>query len=284
MDCYRHCQDLVRDYDNDRYLATLFCPPEARPHVFALLAFNAEIARTRETVSDPLPGEVRLQWWTDTISGRAHGEVASNPVAEALLETIAACDLPAEPLLALIEQRIFDLYDDPMPMEEALTAYCSATASALFELTARILAAKAPDPAPEIDGEVCEHAGQAYAMTGLLRALPVHAHRWQCFLPVDLLSRHGLAPSGLFDGKVSPALASALAEIRERIDGHRDAIRVRLAGIPQTLLPGLLPLSLLEPYLRRMAADSYDPFRTVVDLPAWRKIWILWRTARRAGR
>jgi phytoene synthase len=32
-----------------------------------------------------------------------------------------------------------------------------------------------------------------------------------------------------------------------------------------------------------MEARDYDPFRTIVDLPRWRKLWVLWRAARRGG-
>jgi len=33
-----------------------------------------------------------------------------------------------------------------------------------------------------------------------------------------------------------------------------------------------------------MERPGYDPFTTVVDVPQWRKLWTLWRAARRSGR
>ena len=42
----------------------------------------------REQVSQPLPGEIRLQWWTDMLAGAGHGGVEGNPVAAELLLAI----------------------------------------------------------------------------------------------------------------------------------------------------------------------------------------------------
>ena len=90
-----HCASLVRQSDPDRYYATLFAPTEKRPHLFALYAFSGEIARVRETISGPMPGEIRLQWWRDVLSGEARGNVSAHPVAVALLAGIEPFRLPA---------------------------------------------------------------------------------------------------------------------------------------------------------------------------------------------
>jgi phytoene synthase len=75
------CADLVRAHDFARYASTLFMPAELRRALWALYAFNVEISRVREQVSQPLPGEMRLQWWTDMLAGAGHGGVEGNPVA-----------------------------------------------------------------------------------------------------------------------------------------------------------------------------------------------------------
>ena len=76
-----YCANLVRGSDFERYAATLFVAPEHRRALLALFAFNIEIARIREQISQPLAGEIRLQWWSDLIDGLARGEAAGNPVA-----------------------------------------------------------------------------------------------------------------------------------------------------------------------------------------------------------
>ena len=142
QDAFAHCEALVRSADRDRFLAALFAPAEHRGALYALYAFNIEIARVREIVREPLAGEIRLQWWNDAIEGKAAGEVAANPVAAALLESVARYRLPAELLTGLIEARRFDLYDEPMLTLADFDDYARATSAALIELAARVLAAR----------------------------------------------------------------------------------------------------------------------------------------------
>src|SRR6516162_10218260 len=139
QNAHAHCQALVRAADRDRYLASLFAPAAARAHLYALHAFASEIARVREAARDPLPGEIRLQWWRDMLDGERGGEALANPVAAALLDTIVKCSLPREPLIALINAHVFDLYDEAMPSLADLDAYAERTAGALFGLAAQIL-------------------------------------------------------------------------------------------------------------------------------------------------
>src|SRR5207249_11122373 len=111
---FLHCERLVRASDKDRFLATLFAPKQHRPSLFALYAFNLEVARVRERVREPIAGQVRLQWWSDVLAGIGHGDVNANPVAAALLGTVAQYRLPVRPFAELIEARHFDLGEGRM--------------------------------------------------------------------------------------------------------------------------------------------------------------------------
>ena len=93
-----YCAQLVRDHDFERYAATLFMPPRARRPVLALYAFNTELRRIRDHVSQPLPGEIRLQWWRDLVDGDARGSVEANPIAAELMAAVANHDLPRNEL------------------------------------------------------------------------------------------------------------------------------------------------------------------------------------------
>ena len=273
QDAYAYCEALVREADKDRFLASLFAPANRRPHLFALYGFNVEIARVGQVAHEPLAGEIRLQWWRDALSGRAPGEAAANPVAAALLDTIARCGLPAAPLDALIDARARDLYDDPILTLSELEAYGRATASTLFGMAARILdRGAAPD-------DVADPAGIAYALAGLLKAFPRHAARGQIYLPTETLERHGVASAEVAAGTAGPGLRAALAEIagqaRERL--------AQAAGRWQSVSPGarpaFLPLAWVAPLLARIERNP-DPF-VPIDLPQWRRQWLLWRAARR---
>src|SRR5690606_14627189 len=90
------CIDEVRRRDHDRFLTALLAPADRRAALFALYAFNAEIARVREAVSEPMLGQIRLQWWRETVEALTRGEVRGHEAAAALAETGAAAALPAE--------------------------------------------------------------------------------------------------------------------------------------------------------------------------------------------
>src|SRR5262249_5331130 len=143
QDAFAHCEGLFRAADKDRFLTALFAPAKRRDALFALYAFNLEIARVREVVREPVAGEIRLQWWSDVLGGAGRDEVAAHPVAAALLATIARYRLPLEPFKALIDARRFDLYDEPMATLAALEAHPDRASASLSPLAAPTLTASA---------------------------------------------------------------------------------------------------------------------------------------------
>jgi phytoene synthase len=270
---YSHCESLVRDGDPDRYWASLFAPADKRPHLHALYAFNFEVARVRDSVREALLGEMRLQWWRDALQGEARGDVRANPVAAALDDTLVRFRLPRQAFIDLVDARVFDLYDDLMPSLNDLEGYCGETSSSLIRLGTMVLA----DGGQSGPADAAGHAGVAYALTGLIRAFPWHARRGQIYLPQDLLSAHGVVREDIESGRGGPGLNAALADLRAVIRGHLQQMRALRGGIPDATLPAFRPLALVEPYLSQMEARSYDPFRTAIELPQWRKLIALWR-------
>lgn len=268
---YAHCFDVVREGDRDLWLASLFWPADARPHAHAILAFGLEVARVRDLVSDPTLGEIRYQFWRDILDNDAS---AGHPVAQALLDTVARYNLDRARLLALIEARSFDLYDDAMPNEAALENYLRDTASVLFEAIARVLAPGRLPP-PCVDA-----AGRAYGLVGLLRGLPYQVMRGQLFLPLDLLERQQVPAEDVLAHRNSRGLGLVLQTLRTRARLHLHEMRENLLGAGAARA-ACLPAVLCEPYLRHMEAPGLDPFATAVELPQWRRQWALWRGARR---
>jgi phytoene synthase len=275
---HAYCEDELRCADKDRWLASLFIPVELRSHVHTLYAFNLETARVSETVSEPLLGEIRLQWWRDAVEGANPGESKASPVAAALLATVGRFNLPKAPLLKLIDARLSrDIYADPVQSLEELESYTEATCANLFRLVMLIL-----DPEAAAAGfDAAGHAGIAYGITGLMRALPWHCVRGQVFVPQEILAKRGVRREELAAGQASPGAYAALADLRSVARNHLEAFARSLARLPGKIRPALLPAALCEPYLKIMEAPSYHPLKAIVELPQWRRQWILWRTARR---
>jgi phytoene synthase len=275
-EAYAAAADDVRRLDKDRFLSCLFMPEPARRHVLAILAFSAEIARVRDVVSSPMPGEIRLQWWRDLLESPKLGASGAPPLAEALIDTIGRFNLPTGAFMHLIDARVFDLYDDPMPSLNDLEGYCGETVSALFQLSAIVLASGADPGTADLSG----HAGVAYGLTGLLRALPFHAARGQVYVPLDLLAENGVDAADILAGRATPQLLAALKHLRATARRHLSETRKLIRALPPSVAPAFLPLALVEPMLDRMEKSGYDPFRTPIDQPQWRKQVRLWWAAR----
>lgn len=274
---FAHAAEVLRGLDRDRYLATLVLPAHARPYVTALYAFNAEVAAVRERVSGPQPGEIRLQWWNDALTGEGHGAVRQNPVADALIETLEKFRLPVGTLQRLLGARRFDLYDDPMPDLETFEGYAGETASTLLQLSAIILNGGAPvEP-----GDAAGHLGVAQALLGHRRALGQVSAQGRIMLPLTLLSANGVREEELFSGTDSEGLQAALGQIGELVEDHLAKARAAIAALPVPLRPAFAIVALLERQLRLLSTRGAPPFAPPPDDPDWRKIarlgWWSWR-------
>lgn len=242
--------ETVRSLDRDRYLSTLFAPDDKRGHLLALYAFNAEVARIRDTVSEPHIGLIRLQWWRDTVESLAGGgSGGGHPVAEGLAHAMRAGGLPPDALLDLITAREFDLYDDRMPDLLSLEAYLGETHSRLIQMAAMIL-----------DREAAPQSSEAAGLAGVAQGLALvlgHPLRRSPFLPPGM------------------DVADALAHARKRLN---EAMALRPA-LPGPLLSAFLPLSLTGLYLERIAAAPDEELR----VSPLRRQFVMWWTARQWG-
>lgn len=264
--------ERVRASDRILYASTLYAPADRRPALHALHAFAIEVAGIRERISQPLPGEIRFQWWRDAI---AAGVPTGNPLADALIAAIARFELPVAAFQNLLEARIFDLYDDPMPSRTDLEGYLGETESALVQLAALVLDRESAPGAAGPAG----HAGCAVGVANLLLALPRWRARGQCYVPHDILSAVGITPeefvAGADDARSSAAVAAMVALGRE----HAAASARHAAALPAALRPAFMPAAIATLRLRqwRDAADLMSGNAT--DVPAWRGHWALLRAA-----
>lgn len=273
-----YCAALVREADRDRYLATLFAPLDRREALFALYAFAIEIGRVRDVAREPMPGEIRLQWWREVLEGQRDGEAAAHPVASALMASLERHGIKPERLTGIVDAHQFDLYDEPMGTLDDLDNYGVMTQSALLDVAIDMLGGGGPEAMMLIRG-----AGIAMTVTGILVNLAKHVSRRQMFVPLEVLDRHGVNIDEVYAGKTSDALKAALAELRRHARRQMIAARNEGGQVPLTILPALLPLALVGPTLKPMDRRGYEPF-DVTPLSRLRRQWLIWRAARDPGR
>ena len=267
------CAHALRRHDQDRYLTTLFARPPARARLIALYAFNLELARIAESVKEPMLGEIRLQWWRETLDGVRDDQAREQPVAKALVESGAGSLVKQDAVNALIEARKRDL--DPAPPDDraALERYAEATSSTVLSLALDVL---------EIDDtdarEAARSIGIAWTLIGAIRSTQFLARQGRTLYPADLMRRSGTNRSMLHAAPADQAVRSAVAELAGW--AHEHLAKARTFSPTRAALPPLLLASLADGYLARLATVGYDPFdpRLVIS-PLARQLRLMWRTA-----
>jgi NADH dehydrogenase [ubiquinone] 1 alpha subcomplex assembly factor 6 len=266
-----YCAEQVRQFDYDRFICMLFAPPEEREALAAVYAFNVEVARIRESVRQPLIGHMRLQWWTDALDAVFAGYPPRHEIAMALSGAVRRFNLDRQLFDQILETRAFDM-DDQAPADiEALIAYAEGTAASLGLLSLRVLGAGGDAAARAAARDV----GVAWALTGLLRAVPFHARERRIYLPASLNRQAGLDVFQLFEMRSPQALKTVVAAVADRAGTHLKAARAARRKIPRAALPALLPATLADGYLRRLQRARYDPFVAAVQKPEPLRLAIL---------
>jgi 15-cis-phytoene synthase len=228
---------LVRRHDPDRFLTALFAPPEKRDALLTLYAFNHELARAREAVSEPPLALIRLQWWREVVEGSRR----RHEVAEPLAAAIDAGELHRADLLALIDAREIEA-EPAIDTLQAWRAYLLGNAGGLAVAAGRLL--RAPNP------EVVRPLGAAYGVAGLLRSVPAHARQGRCMLPRDVLAEHGLTCEQVIATPAATAVEAVVRHMAREGLGMLDGS----TPLPRQAIAAALPAVLARRDLRRAPA------------------------------
>jgi phytoene synthase len=176
----------VRRVDEDRWLASRFAPPDARPRLIAIYALNHEIARTADIVTQAAIGDIRLQWWREALADVFDGKrVRAHPVLSAIADVHRETPLSRDALGALIDARGRDLDAAPFATFAEIDAYLDGTTGNLMRV------AMAACGAPLDDGLVGA-AARAWGYAGLLRAAAHWRARGRSILPQESNDPHAM--------------------------------------------------------------------------------------------
>lgn len=247
---------LVRRHDRDRYQTALFAPADRRERLFALYAFNYEIARVRESVSQPMLGQIRLQWWREVIDAAFTGAPPrQHEVALPLTALIREAAPSREHFDRMIDMRERDLGDEKPADLAALEDYAEGTSARLLYLALELLGASEPAALA-----AARDIGIAYALAGLLRAMPFHARAGRSYIPAEL------------------AVASqreAVAAIAAVAAKHLHAARQHIGTIPRRARAAMLPAIVADRFLVRLKRVGFDPFARELAAPDPLQSWAL---------
>jgi phytoene synthase len=237
---------FARAHDPDRFLCALFAPAARRGAIFALIAFNHELARAREATTNPVAALIRLQWWREAVEEAAAGKPARrHEVAAPLAAAIQAGLLDPAHLMAMADAREAEAEEDGLATEAAFVACLRGTAGGWSAAAGRALGADAEG------AEVLRALGAAYGLAGVLRSVAAHAAQGRCLLPRDRLQAVGLVAEAVVAEPAAPALRALVAEMAAEGLAALDGAR---RDIPPGAIAAALPAVLAARDLKRLAA------------------------------
>ena len=267
----------LKELDPERYLCVLYLPETYRDAVAALWAFDAEISRIPELVSEPMPGEIRLQWWRDLI--RSGDNSGSGPLARALMDAISRHELPLETFQSYLDARIFDLYQDPMPDTGTFEGYLGETVSSLFHMAGICAGAEHSTALANAAG----HAGMAVGISRLLSACSVHRARHQIYFPADKISAHGFSQdtNPWLSNQTNNSHAGLVSEFIDAAETHLGNCRKELLELPEEIRAVFLPICFVSPLVRKIGGDKKACLERVISLSPISRQWTVFRAAMR---
>jgi NADH dehydrogenase [ubiquinone] 1 alpha subcomplex assembly factor 6 len=228
------CASLVRQHDHDRYLVDLFAPADRREALFALHAFNHEIAKTRHVVTEPMLGRIRLQWWRDCLAGVAQGGPANgHEVLTPLSEAMVRHELSPEHFERLIEAQEREVDGEPIDTPEALEAHADDSCAPLLYLALEILGARG-----KADRAAARCIGVASGIVGTVRAAP------HCTHPPGSAPAEARALTRSLSDRAGALIAEARALRRETDPKAR---------------PALMSATIVDHHIRALRRAGYNP-------------------------
>ena len=274
QDHVAYCADQVRRFDNDRFAAALFAADAtARMDLMVLYAFNLEIARVAEVVSEPIIGQIRLQWWRDALDGLYAGSPREHAVALPLADVVARRQLPRPGLERLIDARMGDLEDQPPADLAALEDYADGSSGQLNQLGLSAVGGGKGNDNPD----VVRRIGIAWALIGVVRGFPFHARTGRRHLPDDLCRAEGLDASEPEHIREGEPLFRVCAAIVERAREHLAEARRYQGPHGKQAHPLLLMARLADLHVARLKAARMNPFDQGLGRPlATRHLVLAW--------
>jgi 15-cis-phytoene synthase len=236
----------ARNGEPDRYLAALLAPRTRRADLLALSAFAAELARVATAVRrEPALADMRWQWWREAVEGPA-GARTGHPIADQVRALMQRHGITPTALSGLVDAHAHDL--DPLPFADdaALDRHLLASEGALFQLAARVLGLSGNGSALAW----ADWAGRAYGMARLLFDLGAQSARGRCPIPRTRLAAAGLAPDALYPQAGSAAVVELVADLGRQARGSLERARRHVTKLPREVSIALLPLALVESYVR----------------------------------
>lgn len=280
---YATCRAIAKREAKNFYYSFVALPAAKRDAMCAVYAFmrHADDISDDESKDRAARREELARW---TAAWRDETEVA-DPVFVAIRDTQRRFNIPDELLEQLIHGTAMDLQErGPSSGSDGLHTfatftelyeYCYYVASVVGLVCIRIFGYSSPGAE-----KLAEETGIAFQLTNILRDVREDAERGRVYIPSDDLKGCGTSAAELARVKTGSELTDAqrlaLAGVARRASAYYQSADRLLPLISADSRPALRVLvKIYSRLLKRIEERRFDVFTTRVQVPAWRKLFIL---------
>ncbi|HSV20991.1 MAG TPA: presqualene diphosphate synthase HpnD [Casimicrobiaceae bacterium] len=277
MNPHEYCARKAAASGSSFYYSFRLLPPERRRAITALYAYCREVDDVVDEVSDPAIARLKLAWWRNEVDAVFDG-TPQHPVAQALREVVAQFPLPRDELLTVIDGMEMDLDQARYLDFPALLLYCERVAGVVGRMSAVIFGYRNPATL-----DYAQDLGIAFQLTNIVRDVGEDARRGRIYLPQEDLARFGVPASALLAATPSDGFTQLMAfEVQRARAWYERALAKLPAEDRHAQRAGLAMAAIYRTLLDEIEADGYRVLDRRLALTPLRKLWIAWRTARRA--
>ncbi|KAJ7360473.1 NADH dehydrogenase (ubiquinone) complex I, assembly factor 6 [Desmophyllum pertusum] len=251
----QYCNNLVRNLDYENYLCVLLLPKSSRTSVFAVRAFNVELARIQDAVSDQTIGRMRLQFWRDSLENTYQGNPPQQSVALELAEAITKHKLAKGWFSRLIDARERNLDNRPHETTNALEEHGENTVSSVLYLILECLGVK------DVQADhAASHLGKAIAVVTLLRSTPFHGSKGKVYIPNNIMIKHGVSQEDIIRGRTTQPVKDVAYDLASLAHSHLSTAQSLMSKAPKAASRAFLPVVSCKAYLTKIQKADFNIF------------------------
>ena len=262
------CGQLVQQYDRDRYLCALFTDTIRREALFSIYAFYYEISRIKFRVTDPLLGQIRFQWWRESIDKVLEGRIERHEIIIGLDAAIRNYKLHRILFFDLIDIWESGLTGFRFTTIKELIDFCLETDGKLGDIALEILNAKNIETY-----QAARNISVALGLMTLLRNSNSLVYKKAIMFPVEIWEKHTIIESKFLKNEFHDGLRDAVKDlgllIKEFLNLARNLTNVEYKIASPILLQG----PLIGVYLKELEHADWNIFHESLNsrprLQAW---------------
>ncbi len=253
-DIDNHCLNKVKSEDNDRYQVIILTPEVYHKRLFAVTAYNIELAHCLENISEPMLSQIKLQWWIEALEDAKAGNVREHPVLQSLNSTALISNNDSYTVLkSLCEYRLDSIVLAQNQSLSLITEYARRTSGELHRLFTSLLGTT--------DEEILkasEEIGTAFGLLGFLKAICFENAHQIDLIPIDTIQSEGLTRPDLMKQDLAPIIIKACQDMSSATSSLiRSARQVSIKGVKN--ITGLFQLTVhIEHDLNLMRQHDFD--------------------------